>query len=1191
MYLKRIDVVGFKSFADKTGIDFSPGITAVVGPNGSGKSNIADAIRWVLGEQSAKNLRGTRMEDVIFAGSETRRPINFCEVTLTLDNSDRHLAVVFDEVTVTRRVYRSGESEYLINRQPCRLRDITELFMDSGMGRESYSIIGQGRIEEMLSTRPEDRRGPFEDAAGIVKFKFRKREAERKLEETAANILRVDDILAELNRQAGPLEAEAERARRYQALESQWKALDIALCVAEIDQLNRRWREASATVADISRLRAAQAEAVANREQGYEQVRRRFEQVAAAADAMQKRLMEDLQARERSEGDVALARERLQHAREAIADRRAQLQQLGAEREALGRQLAQVDARRHEVRAEREVQSAALEVALSAVDPASRQRLEEEIARLNADLIDAHQQAAHLRNERRMAEESIAQEDRRRDRLEQDVNRFTEEVARLAAEEERYLQASEAHLEEIRIAQANMEALGERAQTLGQEDAALAGRINELRARAASLSSRYELLRELEEGYDGYALGVKTVLQAAGKQRLGGVHGALATLIEVSKEHETAVEIALGGALQNIVVETEADARAAIDLLKRRQAGRATFLPISVIKPRRLSAQELERVRTSPGFIGVASDLVRCRPEHRGVIEHLLGNVVVAERLVDANELARRLDYRVRIVTREGDVVAPGGAMTGGSHQRRGPGLLGRSRERRELERQLEACRAEEEEIVREQAALRQRLAAVGREQQALWTRLEELRTARSAAEAAALEARGRLEAARERLEALRWDAQQLLQGQDAWRARAAEAEARLTEAGARIQTLERALELARDRLASWDAETAARQEQVTQLRVHVARLEQEEKALADQAKDLRDRLERLEARQRVLEQDIGGQETSARQAEQAIAEASERLAALSERVVSLEADLERARQSRAELEADASAAERDLRAARLALSELDERLHRAEVQAERADLELNHALKRLADTYQMTYEWARGHHPPPEDAEAARREADRLRRAMAELGTVNAGAIEEWERLRERLAFLTQERDDLERARADLNRVIDEMDEEMSRRFLQTFEQIRAEFQVSFRQLFDGGRADLTLTAPDQPLTTGIEVIAQPPGKKLQNLNLLSGGERALTAMALLFAILKVRPVPFCVLDEVEAALDEANVGRFAQQLRRFSDETQFIVITHRRGTMEEADVLYGVTMQESGVSSLIGVRLGDDEPEFETA
>ncbi|WP_029420546.1 chromosome segregation protein SMC [Alicyclobacillus macrosporangiidus] len=1191
MFLKRIDVVGFKSFADKTGIDFSPGITAVVGPNGSGKSNIADAIRWVLGEQSAKNLRGSKMEDVIFAGSETRRPINFCEVTLTLDNTDRHLPVVFDEVTVTRRVYRSGESEYLINRQPCRLRDITELFMDSGMGRESYSIIGQGRIEEMLSTRPEDRRGPFEDAAGIVKFKFRKREAERKLEETAANIVRVDDILSELQRQAGPLQAEAERARQYQALEAEWKAIDIALLVAEIDQLNHRWREASATVEDISRLRLQQAQSVAERDAAFQEVRRRFEQAAVAADTLQKRLMEDLQARQRSEGDLALARERLANAQAVMADREAQRQQVAVEWEELRRQREQVDVRRAEVRAQREVQAAELEVAMGSIDPATRQRLEDDISRLNADLIEAHHQAASLRNERKLAEESIAQEDRRRERLDADLQRLGEEAERYAAEEARWLEAAGEQQARMRSAEAELDELGRQVQALGQEDAALAARLNELKARMASLSSRHDLLRELEEGYDGYALGVKTVLQASAKQRLQGVHGALATLVEVDKEHETAVEVALGGALQNIVVETEADARAAIDLLKRRQAGRATFLPISVIKPRRLSAQDLERVRSTPGFVGVASDLVRCRPEHRGVVEHLLGNVVVAERLVDANELARRLDYRVRIVTREGDVVSPGGAMTGGSHHRRGPGLLGRSRERREVERQLEACREAEAQLAAEQAAVRERISALGRQQQTAWERLEESKTALAAAEAAAQEARTRRQSVQERLDSVRWDADQLQQGQDAWHARAEEAAQRLVLAEAEIGKLETMLADARARLAAWDAEASARQETVTALRVQVARLEQEEEALSHQIRDLDDRMRRLASRCTLLEKDIAVQADAARQAEEAIAEASERLAALSGQVVDLEAQLEQVRQSRSGLEAEMAEGERRLREAQRALAELDERLHRAEVQAERADLELNHALRRLGEAYQMTYEWARGHHPPPEDLEAARREADRLRRAMADLGTVRTGAIEEWERLSQRLQFLTDERNDLEQARANLNRVIAEMDEEMARRFQQTFEQIRAEFQVSFRQLFDGGRADLTLTEPDQPLTTGIEVIAQPPGKKLQNLNLLSGGERALTAMALLFAILKVRPVPFCVLDEVEAALDEANVSRFAQQLRRFSDETQFIVITHRRGTMEEADVLYGVTMQESGVSSLIGVRLGEDEPEFESA
>nr|WP_245575732.1 chromosome segregation protein SMC [Alicyclobacillus contaminans] len=1191
VFLKQIDIVGFKSFAEKTHIEFSSGITAVVGPNGSGKSNIADAIRWVLGEQSARNLRGSKMEDVIFAGSDSRRATNFCEVSLTLDNSDGYLPVSFSEVVITRRVYRSGESEYLLNKKSCRLKDIHELFMDSGMGRESYSIIGQGRIEEMLSTRPEDRRGPFEDAAGIVKYKFRRREAERKLEETAANIVRVDDILAELERQAGPLEQEAARAEQYRQFESELTNLDISLLIREIESLQQRWKDMANGVEQAVQQRQAAVENVTAADERLQVAKRAFDAKHEEADAVQRQLLQAVEQRQRAEGHLQLTMERARNAAQSAADRQQHLAETAQEIDQLTEQMRSVEARRSTVEATLAVKSGELEAAAHALNPEHKQRLEQDIANLNAELIEQHHLAATLRNELKMSEESMSNEDARRTRVAAEVERWTAEVERFAALRAQVDEEGQRTVAELQRMTGQLEQVAEQLRASAREEAALVSQINRASAQAASLQSKYDLLRELEEGYDGYALGVKTVLQQADKGRLTGVHGPLAALIQVDTSFELAVETALGGALQNIVVGTEADARAAIELLKQRQAGRATFMPLAVVRGRSLASGELEKVSGMAGYVGVASELVRCQDQYREVVRHLLGNVVVAKTLVDANQLARALGYRVRIVTLDGDVVSPGGVMSGGSHHRKGPGLLGRSRERSAAEKLLQQAQQQVMELERAQAELRRRMTALQNQQKDSLQASEDLKRTLQALQAQSREASANEQNARDRLQSAQWEYEQLSSGQQMWRERLESARDQLRAVEQKLRDLEQALADKRKALQDLEVQAARAQESMTELRVEVATLRQESDVLGAQLQDFRQRIRRLGERQSQLSSEAADFAAAEQTSRDEIARLERESMELENLVGELESRLSVVRQERQYAEAEAVAADKAYRAAQQAVTSADEQLHRAEVLAEKTDMELNHALRKLGERYHMTYEWAREHYEPAADVDAVRRQADALRRQMAALGDVQLSAIEEWKRLSERMTFLQRERADLDEARDKLEIVIAEIDEEMSRRFGEVFEQIRLEFQISFRQLFGGGRADLTLTNPEDLLTTGIDVIAQPPGKKLQNLNLLSGGERALTAMALLFAMLKVRPVPFCVLDEVEAALDEANVSRFAQQLRRFSADTQFIVITHRRGTMEEADALYGVTMQESGVSTLIGVRLADVDAEGEPA
>ncbi|GGJ07973.1 chromosome partition protein Smc [Alicyclobacillus cellulosilyticus] len=1189
MYLKRIEIHGFKSFADRTTLELSPGITAIVGPNGSGKSNIADAIRWVLGEQNARSLRGNRMEDVIFAGSEGRRSVNFCEVSITLDNADRHLPVVFDEVRVTRRVYRSGESEYLINQQPCRLKDIHELFMDSGLGREAYSIIGQGRVEELLSTQPEDRRGPFEEAAGIVKFKTRRKETERRLEESAANLTRVDDILAELTAQAGPLAEEAARAMHYQEVAARLTAVEASLWVAEIDACRARWERAQAEASRWGEVRAEAAAELARLEQALAQAQAAFDAAHTAYERMQQEWMAQVEAREQAESTLARLRERLDHARRTHAERQEQAEVTRRELQECQEQLGEAQARAQVLLAQCEVKEAEQAALVQAQDVRTREQLAADIERWSAAVIEGHRKVSGLRNALQAAQEAVALDDKRRERAEQEVSRWRAALAEADQALSRLARERALAAEKMAALQADAEEVEKRRRQLQQAEARCAAEVSRLQAEAASLVARLDLLRDLAASYDGYQQGVRAVLQAAEQGKLRGVHGAIANLIQVPQAYETAIETALGAAVQNIVVATEADARAAIEWLKRQRAGRATFMPLDVVRGRQLAAKERQALAAAPGLVGVASELVRTEEVYRDVVNHLLGQVIVAETLVAANDLARRTGYRLRVVTLDGDVVHPGGMMSGGSQpSRRSGGLLGRAREQRDAQVELQGVEASLAAVRRDQERIRHEGTALFEQQQALSQELDAVRRQCAEIDLTEREWQARRRHAEDRLATLEWERMQANDEQHEAVAKAEETARALAAAEAELAAAEAEVAALRERLSAHDAKAAEQKELLTALQVELAALKQEARAWADKADELRQRQHRLQARVAEREAALAEALRLIAQTEADIAQAEETWAQAQTAVAEAEAQHQRLRQARQEAEAEVAERDRACRAQRSVLAEAEERWHRATAAAERLDMELQHALRTLGERYRMTYEWAKAHHPPPDDVESARREAAALRRELDAMGEVRLAAIDEWQRLSERIAYLERERTDLVQAREQLLTILGEIDREMARRFSETFEQIRQAFQVSFKQLFSGGRADLVLTRPDDPLATGIEVMAQPPGKKLQNLNLLSGGERALTAMALLFAILRVRPVPFCVLDEVEAALDEANVSRFAQQLRALAARTQFIVITHRRGTMEEADALYGVTMQEFGISTLVSVRLAEDaDPE----
>lgn len=1184
MYLKRLEMVGFKSFADRSELEFVPGVTAIVGPNGSGKSNVTDGIRWVLGEQSAKLLRGAKMEDVIFSGSETRKPVGYCEVSLTLDNSDHRLNIDFSEVTITRRVYRSGESEYAINRRPCRLKDITELFMDTGIGKEAYSMIGQGRIDDILSTKSEDRRAIFEEAAGIVKYKTRKREAQRKLEVTEQNLERIRDLISELENAIGPVSEQAEKARRYKELRSRLEQAEVGLYVHKIENLHRKWQESKEKAEELARLHLELSTRLSAREAALEEIRLHLSRHEEELDRRQGELIQISEELEKAEARREVAEERIRNREAARSGIESRIRELEEERERLKgewERIREACRLKQKELEEAEHNLRRLEQKMTAAGDDADSRLHQ----LKSRMYERSAELASLSSEGRRLEEALEEEGRRLEALSRQGEELAKDAAGLdqkSADLRREMEQVAADLKQA--ADRYRELKGELEKVSADLEAVL-GELRQAEEEWGRLRSRHELIKEMESEHAGFFQGVREVLQARDRNEpgLAAVRGAVAQLIRVSAEHEVAVETALGSAQQHLVVDDEETARRAIRFLKKRHLGRATFLPLDVIQPRGLLPEDRRRLEGVSGFVGIAADLVDCDAEVQKAVRFLLGHVVVTRTLEDAGEAARLLGHRYRVVTLEGDVVHPGGSMTGGSRQSSKANLLSRSRQLEELERELarlgekrDALRRRAEELKRLREDVEERLVSVRERGENLRLREQELkgRERELAAERRALE---------ERIAGNRSDREEA-------RLRKARLEEDLRELSKRRAQLEQeqrdASELLRD--LEREAERRAREKGetdrlLTEGKVAVARLTQEVSNLEENAERARREVARIEEQLIRSREEMESLEAEIRSLRQEVARLLEQVSELREAKAAAQERHAEVRKERDRLYGERETGEGEARELRKSLRRREEELRQLEVRVNRLDVELNHLLQKLAEEYEMSFELARRRYGVPEDPVAAEREVQSLKQSIAALGEVNLGAIEEHRRLTDRLSYLKEQQQDLVQAKNTLYEVIQNIDTEMARRFSEGFEAIRREFQEVFRHMFGGGRADLYLTEPENPLETGIDIVAQPPGKRLQHLSLLSGGERALAAIALLFAVLRVKPVPFCVLDEVDAALDEANLARFVRYLRDFSRNTQFIVITHRKQTMEGADVLYGITMEESGISKLVSVKLED--------
>ncbi len=1179
MYLKRLELTGFKSFASRVRLEFDAGITAIVGPNGSGKSNISDSVRWILGEQSVKSLRGSKLEDIIFSGTDGKRPVGMAEVQLTLDNSDGFLPVDFQEVVVARRVYRSGESDFLINKRPCRLKDIQDLFTDTGLGREGYAIIGQNQFDTILSVNPKERRVIFEETAGIVRYKNRKEQAIKKIEQTEQDLLRVQDILAEVERHLEPLAQEAQKTRKYQGLARRLMESELDLYRIRLSELRRSQKDLDEQTHQASEVCSNLTEEYKQLESNVQALENELSELEHSLEHAQIALMDASERLGTVQRQIELDEERQRSAASA-AERWSETQRVEMEKtEALDGKMDELDKA-----AALEDQAAAdakaeLDIASDALRSlrVEQQQCRAALERRKNEFLDFMQELSDARNVRQNSREQTG-------RLEAQIKRLQSELTDKETERHENTSGLQTVQDSLEIARQEVSSHQDQYEMLLKEQQGLTGEHDKARREETrvqdelrQVESRLKALSELENNYEGFYHSVRRLLQAPIPN--AKLHGTVADVMTVPRHLETAMEIALGPGLQNVIAATQKDAQEAIRWLKEKKAGRGTFLPLDSIQGREFPASYKTYWESSEGVLGPALDLVAFAPKYRKALASLLGRIAVTSDLRTASDLARVLPSFGRIVTIEGDVIMPSGAMTGGSTAGKTTGILSRKNQIKDLkaqvldlENQLAVRQAECGRIASDLAA--------NREQQALF---EEKRS-QADEERSRLERRfyelkltadhikREMEGRNAEILRLTTENEELKESADEAADRLGDMEVQERRLRAAIGDLEREVEHNERQLDEYQELVSQKRVQYTELANAVQRLQERRAELERQQLEAREQLE-----QSHIELEALGKQQVERKREQS-RRASE-AAVLEEERDRLREESETLRSRRGERQAELQVRSQRLRKLRSELSGAERKLHSLELDKGRVD----DALERITDdlTQRDVPISTVVERSPTRSRDNLEDQVNQLNQEIRSLGAIHPGAIEEYEALQERQSFLHNQLQDLNEAKASLRAVIEEMDQTSRKRFRKTFSQLRQEFQRMFSELFMGGHADLVLVQPETPLESGIEIVAQPPGKKLQNLLLLSGGERALTAIALLFAILTVKPAPFCVLDEVDSALDEANLGRFAQVMKQFSTDIQFLVITHRRGTMEAADRLYGLTMTDSAVSQLVSVSL----------
>ncbi len=1184
MKLKKLELYGFKSFAQRTEIVFDEGITGIVGPNGSGKSNIGDAVRWVLGEQSAKTLRGASMSDVIFNGTQKRKPLSYCEVSLVFDNDDHALAMEAAEVMVTRRVYRNGESEYYLNRTACRLKDVVDLFRDTGIGKEGYSIIGQGRIDEILSRKSEDRRQVFEEAAGIVKFKARKEEADKKLQRTLENLERVDDILDELTKRLKPLEEQSRNARVYLELSTELKDLDLNLFLIRSDRARARLSELESELLTVQTILTDTESNLTDKTTRRDETQNRIDQLEEAITKARTELMECAEHVHESQKKLSA----LQSRRETRSENR---QRIVREQEEAQERLAEIEKDHARIQADVEKQHSLItdaEQILRATQEAAEKAQTKEkeadaaLEAQKAAVIDQMNRLSDVRNDKTRLNTMQAQMETRLTEIEESSGALQEQEAALREA----LIAVEKQLEtENQHQQQCQEKLAQVRQASDEADTAYANLRADVEKQSADMqaaASRHNVLTEMTRDMEGYNMAVRRAMTYAKQRGLTGVKGVLAQLMTVPQAYETAIDMALGAAQQNIVTDTEETAKELINYLRQNRLGRATFLPMSAIRGKTLYGNERNALKL-PGCLGVASELVQCAPEYRGIVENLLGRTVIADNLDHGIPIMRAGNHAFRLVTLEGDVMHSGGSMTGGSAQSKVSNLLSRERELKELTAKLQTGRAEldkcRQELTQRQQtaqekrqkvsdavnALHQQEIAVAREQARRESVSADLNTH--------LQRMQETEQARVQLHQSLEDIRQQLETIEHQRTGAQGDQSAMEQKTIEMQN---ALVKARAEASAENDRLMVRTLQLSDLRHGLSDLERDEAhAQQDQAQILREQERREQLLHEMDELDAIDENDMKREEAESARRQKEQLRQ--------ESAAQAIEQRRSQAQSDLRDILSDMENLHEAYNRDSEKLHKTELAKARIEGDQKNLQNRIWDTYKLTYAGAEEFRRTPFDEKESDRRAAELQGQIRALGTVNVGAVEEYAETKARVDDLTTQQQDLKRAEMDLRELIERLLIQMRSTFVENFSKMQGYFAETFTRLFGGGHAELKLMDPDDPLNCGIEVNAQPPGKKLQLLSLLSGGERALTAIAILFAMLKLKPTPFCILDEIEAALDDANIGYYADYLKEYSKGTQFIVVTHRKGTMERCNSLFGVAMEEQGVSRMVSVSLQD--------
>lgn len=1181
MYLKRLELQGFKSFADKTVLEFKSGITSVIGPNGSGKSNISDAIRWVLGEQSMKSLRGAKSEDVIFAGTQARKSLGFAEVSMIIDNTDGKLPIEYSEVTVTRKLYRSGETGYFINKVPCRLKDVLELFMDTGIGKDGYSIIGQGKIDEILSNKSEDRRKIFEEAAGIVKYRTRKAESEKKLEQTKLNLLRINDILSEIEANIEPLKMQSDKARKYLDLREELKNIEVGLFLYNITEYKEKLEKLVQDIQIVEGQNEAENQKMINLQNAKEELKEQIDEITSKVEEMQNLGFESANKIEKINSEIGISKERIQN-------NSGNKERLEKEIEEVKQRIAELEEEQKQKLDKKENLSQNREKFQKELD--EKQKELEELTKKLSDKeleiedkkqnIEKHTDRKYeIASEISSLDTNLENIEKREKTAKSEIDSLTLEIDSARSDKQEkskdFYEIEHKKNEITKTLQEKASKKEESMTKIKEFDTSL----NNLNYEMRMKDSRLKFLVETEKEKEGYLRSVKALLLDCEKDaKLGkGMNGVLANLISVDKKYETAIEMCLGQTLQNIVTDTEEDAKKLVEHLRNNKLGRASFLPVSSIR-----GKKLDRIikNNTEGVIGVASDLVKCDKKYEQIVLNLLGRTLIVENMDTAIQMAKLNSHSFRIVTLEGDIISNTGAITGGSIQTKTVNILGRSREIEDLEKSLKEINAKIEKLTQEKKEYTESMADVIEEVTRLEKELQDIEVTYAAENQKMLNMEEGISKLEVRREKLKKELEELAKQKIDNRTEKEQKQEETNYLNDEIEKLSKIVE-------EFALNNKDNQKYIDDLNFDITNLKISVSSFDESGTSIDEMVERIK-------QDIDNNKVSIENKEKNIKEVLEENTNLEQRIGELESEIakikydvenssnivEKLKQDRMEKSGKLKTSEANISEQFNVIEDIKGQLVKLDVRKTKLEQDLEQVINNLWVEYELTPNTAEGF-SRPQNVQKAARDVNVLRNQIKELGSINVDAIEEYKKTKERYDFMCEQRLDLENTAAKLRKIIADMTQTMKEQFIEKFAEINKNFNEVFVELFGGGKAELKLEDEENVLECGIDIQVQPTGKKLQNMMLLSGGEKAFTAIALLFAILKINPAPFCVLDEIEAALDDVNVYRFAEYLKKFSNETQFLVITHRKGTMEAANTVYGVTMEENGVSKLLSMKL----------